>query len=98
MDGPIITIYQDTLHAQVALMKLRDGIRKRNATLQDWNAAEDELQSALDRFTAYRAAHGPMIPPKYASPGLAGVSGGASSGMAATQSPAPVLNAVPPVS
>ncbi len=98
MNGPLVTIYQDTIHAQSALIVLHDRIRTGTDTVQEWNDAEEELQSALDRFLAYRAANGPVIPPNPASPGLAGVCGGAGLALAATQSPAPVLNSVAPVS
>jgi hypothetical protein len=72
MNEPLTSIYQDTLHAQCALIRLSALCGSTTDTLADWNAVEEELTSALERFTAHRQQRGPMNLPKHASPGLAG--------------------------
>lgn len=98
MSPDLAAIYQDTLHAQVALIRLSDRAATTTDTLEDWNAAEDELLSAYDRFLTHRHHHGPMNGPKHASPGLAGGLHGALAAGGSIDTPPPISHAVAPIS
>jgi hypothetical protein len=95
MTGQLAKIYSETLQAQVGMQILADELGRTLPAPAVWNDVEEALETALERFRAYRQQCRAEMPSNRPSPGFAGAYNASQGGLATTEPFAPSINPQP---